>query len=230
MTLAGFQKLSLVDYPGHLSSIVFTQGCNFRCGYCHNPELIATENRFHCDEEDILSHLEKRKDFIEGVVITGGEPTIHEDLPVFIEKIRKSGKRVKLDTNGSNPDLLEQLVAARAVDYVALDVKTSFAKYFLIAQSDDMPEKVIRSINIVMNSGLPYEMRTTCVPGIVNESDLLEIGKAIKGAEKWCLQQFHSLVTLEAGFGKIVPYDRATLENFKTKISDYALSIEIRGV
>ena len=230
MVIAGLQKLSLVDYPGYLAAIVFVQGCNYRCGYCQNPDLITLEKKFDFSEDKFFEFLSRRKDKLEGVVITGGEPMIYDDLPDLIRRINGMGLKVKLDTNGSNPDMLEDLIRRHLLDYVAIDIKTSFSKYDLVTEEKDAGELVKKSIRWIMLSTVSYELRTTCVPGIVGEEDFLSIGRDVRGAGKYCLQQFRPKVTFDKKFQKVKPYNIETLEKFRNILNHFVKEVEIRGV
>ncbi|MBU0571384.1 MAG: anaerobic ribonucleoside-triphosphate reductase activating protein [Candidatus Omnitrophica bacterium] len=230
MIIAGLQKLSLVDYPGAICSVVFTQGCNFRCGYCQNPDLIPPKTKVDHPEEEVLSFLAGRGNMIEGLVITGGEPTIHKDLPDFIKKVKDIGLKVKLDTNGAEPDLIERLLKEEAIDYIALDIKTALSRYSLVTDMRDALDRVSRTIRLIMLACVPYEFRTTCVPGVVDVGDLDEISKLVKGADKYCLQQFRAAITLDKKFQTIKPYTPAELKKFQETISQYVQRVPIRGV
>jgi pyruvate formate lyase activating enzyme len=230
MIAAGLQKLSLVDYPGHLSAVVFLQGCNFRCGYCQNPDLIKAQKTFDLNEEDIFSFLEKRRDKLEAVVISGGEPAIHEDLPGFIRELSGYGLKVKLDTNGSVPSMIKKLLQEGLLDYIALDIKTSLSKYHLLTDQRDIDKALAESIRLCMSSGIPYEFRTTCVPGIVDEEDLISIGELVKGAERYFLQQFRPDLTYSASFREVRPFDAVSLERFAAILRPYVKHVEIRGI
>ncbi|MDD4013985.1 MAG: anaerobic ribonucleoside-triphosphate reductase activating protein, partial [Candidatus Omnitrophica bacterium] len=165
MLIAGTQKLSLVDYPGHLAAVIFTAGCNFRCGYCHNPGLVLFDGRETIATEDFLSELSRRRNMIEGVVISGGEPTLFPDLPEFAESLKEMGFLVKLDTNGSDPDMVFRMLRDRVIDYVAMDVKTSLSRYEEVTGVKGIAPLIEESIRWIMLSCVPYEFRTTCVPG-----------------------------------------------------------------
>lgn len=216
MFIGGFQKVSLVDYPGIIASTIFTSGCNFRCGYCHNPDLVLGKVKL-LDREEIFRYLKEAKGKkIDGVCICGGEPTVHKDLPQFIVEIKKLGLKVKLDTNGSNPDILKKC----QVDYIAMDVKTSLNEYHKICWIKGMGEKVKESIDYLINQDkTDYEFRTTLVPGIVGSDELMEISKILKNAKKWYLQNYSSKKTLDPHFEEIKPYSLETInklmENLK---------------
>ena len=230
MIIAGMQKLSLVDYPGHLSLVVFLQGCNFKCDYCHNPDLISHLKKFELSEKDFFEYLASRKKVIEGVVVTGGEPTIHSDLPAFLKKIKKAGFKVKLDTNGSNPRLLEQLICDGILDYIAMDIKTSFTKYSSVTSEAGIAKKVIESIGLILFSTTPYEFRTTCVPGIVNAEDFMEIGEKVKNAKRYCLHQFQNQLTYNKDFQKIEPYSKKEINRFRDILEGFVETVDVRGL
>jgi len=208
MKIAGFQKHSLIDYPGKICAIIFTPGCNFRCPYCHNPGLVIPEklNKIkYIPEEFVFSYLKQNKNFLDAVEITGGEPTIHKDLPMFIRKIKEMGYSVKLDTNGTNPSMLKFLIKNMLIDYVAMDIKTSlnFQKYNELVGNVLTPqqfENIKESIKILMNSEIDYEFRTTLIKGVHTKEDVLNICKTIRGARKYFLQEFNPEHVLKKKF------------------------------
>ncbi len=212
MKIGGLEKMTLIDFPGQVSAIVFTVACNFRCHFCYNPLLVwpaessesesvkNTESHSlnnpssdltedYC-ESGTLSFLESRRGKLDGVVITGGEPTLHADLPDFIKKIKKLGYKVKLDTNGTNPDMIKQLIKGKLLDYLAMDLKAPRERYFDIVGVASDWSKIGKSVKIIMKSGLPYEFRTTVVKKLLNSEDIAKMGQIIKGADKWYLQKF----------------------------------------
>lgn len=173
MKIAGLVKQSFIDYPDKMASVIFTQGCNFRCGYCHNPSLVLPElfgqNKI-IDVDEVLRYLDSRRGWLEGVVVTGGEPTIHGDLPDFLRAIRNLGYCIKLDTNGTNPDMLERLLAEKLLDFMAMDIKSNpdANSYSQIIGKDAtliMPN-IWRSIKLIQNSGIGYQFRTTVIPNV----------------------------------------------------------------
>jgi pyruvate formate lyase activating enzyme len=191
MKIGGIQKVSLIDFPGKISTVVFTQGCNFRCEFCHNPSLVLPEMFDHViDDGDVLSFLESRKGLIDGVVLSGGEPTIQVDLCQFIEKIKKMGFLVKLDTNGTNPDVLSDLYSKNLLDYVAMDIKHVLEKYSIIVGKNVDIQKIQQSISIIINSGVDYEFRTTIVPKFHSVDDIKQIVRLIDGANCFVFQEF----------------------------------------
>lgn len=203
MIIGGLEKLSILDYPGHLAAIIFTQGCNFRCHFCYNPKLVLSregeDEKYKKEKgfsplstEDLFLFLERRYGRLDGVVITGGEPTLHPDLPSFIGKIKKIGYDVKLDTNGTNPKMLKELIDSKLIDYIAMDLKAPFDKYENTVSVKVACNDLEKSVKIIIKSGLPHEFRTTVVPGLLVKEDFKAMGKIIKGANNWYLQKFKS--------------------------------------
>lgn len=176
MRIGGLLKFSMIDFPGRISAIVFTQGCNLNCAYCHNPELISpASSAIGQSEEDILSYLDKRKNSLDGVVITGGEPTLQPDLAEFILKIRALGYLVKLDTNGTMPEVVQDLIDRKLVDFIAMDIKAPFDKYDAICQKHIETSAVQRTMDIIRASGIEHEFRTTYYKKVLNDSDIERI-------------------------------------------------------
>ena len=209
MKIAGLQKLSLIDYPDHLSAIVFIHGCNFRCAYCHNPELVSGEPEKIYSEKEVFDFLKERKGLLEAVTITGGEPLLYPEITDLIKKVKKLGFLVKLDTNGTNPELLQKIIDLKLVDYIAMDIKSPLERYNEITGINVDLEKIKRSIKAIMDSGLEYEFRSTLLPSLHKEKDVKEMAKLVKGAKKYCLQGFENLGKLldedlknEKGFTK----------------------------
>jgi pyruvate formate lyase activating enzyme len=191
MKIGGLLKLSLIDYPGKIAAVIFTQGCNFRCPYCHNPELVLPENFCEPIEEGVVfDFLRRRKGQIEGVVVTGGEPTMQKDLIEFLGKVKEMGYSVKLDTNGSNPEILQKIVDLHLADYIAMDIKASLEKYPQLTPLKDCVENINRSINIILGSQVAHEFRTTLAQPIISEEDLPKIVSLIKGTQRYRLQRF----------------------------------------
>ncbi|MCJ7836664.1 anaerobic ribonucleoside-triphosphate reductase activating protein [Cuneatibacter sp. NSJ-177] len=189
MKIGGFQKLTLLDYPGKLSATVFTGGCNFCCPFCHNSELILPGDTL--PEEEILSTLKKRRRMLEGVCITGGEPTLQKDLETFIEKLKEMDYLVKLDTNGYKPDILRRLCERGIVDYVAMDLKGPKSKYAAIAGREELSlDRIEESAAYLLKGTVDYEFRTTVVPELHEEADFPEIGEWIRGAKAYYLQAY----------------------------------------
>lgn len=240
MRLGGLQKTSLIDFPGKISAVVFTQGCNFRCGFCHNPDLIPTQSgrsdlgtSLRSDLGDALSEVEffefllSRKGKLEGVVITGGEPTIQADLPQFISRIRDHEYSVKLDTNGSNPLMLEGLTAGKQIDYAAMDIKGPLESYTNISRFDDT-ENIRKSIEIIESSGLPYEFRTTVLPAYHKIEDFEKMGELIRGAERFAVQGFRPENTFDKSLEKTEIFTRSDLLEIAEIMRKYVKEVVIR--
>ncbi len=192
MNIGGFQKFSLIDYPDKISAVIFTQGCNFRCCYCHNPQLVDPL-RFTppLQLDDILSFLSKRVNELEGVVISGGEPTIYKDLPDLISEIKNMGYPVKLDTNGTNPELLEYLLKNSLLDYVAMDIKAPLDNYLKVTGVLTDTQKVKDCISILSQAPVKLEFRTTVLDFLFTKSDLIEVANLVPEGAKFYLQEFH---------------------------------------
>ena len=187
----GLQKSTLIDFPKKIASIVFSQGCNFRCGYCHNPELLNLSiPSTQIPEEEVLSFLKSRCGKLDGVVITGGEPTLQSGLYDFIREIKNMGFLVKLDSNGSNPKVLEKLIKDTLLDYIAMDIKAPLDKYSEITNVKINTANIKKSIELIMNSSIDYEFRTTVIKSQLSFEDFEKIGKMLNGAKRYYLQKF----------------------------------------
>jgi len=194
MIIGGFQKLSLVDYPNKVAVVVFMQGCSFRCPYCHNPELIPIKKRnkprLSREAGEIFKYLEKKKYFLDGVCITGGEPTLHDSLPDFIKQTKELGLLVKLDTNGSNPTMIKKLIKNKLVDYLAMDLKSSWENYDKVININD--KKIVndckKTFKIIQASNIDHEFRTTVFPAIQTKKDFIKIASYLGPGEKYYLQ------------------------------------------
>jgi len=185
MLIGGIQKTTLIDYPDKVACIVFTMGCNFRCGFCHNPELIETSKKSNISEDVFFDFLKKRKKILDGVVITGGEPLLQKDIKNFIIKIRDEGLLVKLDTNGTFPEQLKELIDLKLIDYVAMDLKNVLEKYSDVVNVKDKEKHKLKSIKILLENRVDYEFRTTVVAGLHSKEDLINASKLIKGAPRY---------------------------------------------
>lgn len=227
MQLAGLVKTSLIDYPGRLSAVVFTQGCNFRCGFCHNPDLIPTVGDNGTSEIEFFEFLETRRNILEGVVITGGEPTIQPDLMQFISRIRDHRLQIKLDTNGSNPETLKRLIETKLLDYIAMDIKGIFGKYNQICRFGDTA-KIKESIGIIMDSGVPYEFRATVLPEFHEMTDFEELGKAIEGASRFAVQGFRPDITFDKTLSGAKPFTQPELEEIAAVMRKYVKEVVVR--
>jgi pyruvate formate lyase activating enzyme len=229
MKIGGLQRVSLIDYPGAICAVVFTQGCNFRCRYCHNPELVDTA-LFHpaLDESEFFNFLRARKGKLDAVVVTGGEPTIHDDLESFISRIKKMGFAVKLDTNGSNPRIVTTLLNKKLLDFIAMDVKAPFEKYRDIVCRDVDTDGIRETIGLILKAKLPHEFRTTVVRSQLKEKDIRKIADQIAGANKYVLQKFVPSKTLEEGFAIEKSYSDAELEKIKQSLEAQIPCVVIR--
>lgn len=228
MILGGFQKSSLIDYPGKISAVIFTQGCNFRCPYCHNPELAANAISTDYQTTSILDFLKFRVGKLEAVVITGGEPTLQKDLPEFIKEIKRMGFLVKLDTNGTNPKMLKSLIDENSVDYVAMDIKAPIEKYSQVVRCNVNQNNILKSIEILKNSGIYYEFRTTVVKSQLLPQDFEEIAEMIKGAKKYYLQKFVPTKTLDEAFLQEKTYSEEEFDLIINNLKNYTQAVEIR--
>jgi pyruvate formate lyase activating enzyme len=228
MKFGGFEKFTLIDYPGKISCVAYTIGCNFRCPYCHNPELVDETVENKIDEDYVMEFLCKRKSMLDGIVITGGEPTIHEDLLKFMKKVKKSGLLVKLDSNGTNPDVLRKAIKERLVDYIAMDIKAPLFKYSKVVARPLDVDKIKESINVIKDSGVSYEFRTTVVKSLLSPEDIEQIGKEIEGAEKFYLQKFIPTKVLNPQFIKKVTYSDEEYKIFQFKLQQHVKYCGIR--
>lgn len=191
MKICGLNKTTLLDYPGCVAATIFLGGCNFRCPFCHNGDLVLKSGQMMgFEEKEVLAFLKKRRNVLEGVCITGGEPTLHAELPEFISKIKELGYLVKLDTNGSNPEMLKSLVKEKLIDYVAMDVKAPLTKYEKACGVAVDVEKIKQSVEFLKQGEIPYEFRTTVVKELHTGEDILEIGRYLRGASKYFLQSY----------------------------------------
>ncbi len=240
MIIGGLQKITLIDYPGKIAATIFVSGCNFRCPWCYNRELVLPDEIIKHPSiplKKIYEFLEERKGFLEALVICGGEPTIHQELPDLIKKIKKFGYLVKLDTNGSGPKMLKKLIEEKLIDYVAMDIKALFRK----AGSDPaLPyekatgvkidlNNIKKSIEIIKSSGLDYEFRTTVVPTIHTKEDIIKIAKWLSPAKKYFLQNFQPRgKMINPSFSKLRPYPEEELKEIQKEIAPYFDICKIR--
>ncbi|MBU2490854.1 MAG: anaerobic ribonucleoside-triphosphate reductase activating protein [Proteobacteria bacterium] len=190
MIIANMLDSSVIDYPGRMSAVVFTAGCNFSCPFCHNPQLVDYTGPGDVSEEQVFDLLESRKGFLDAVVVTGGEPTLHADLPNFLARIKALGLAVKLDTNGSRPGMLSRLLSAGLVDRMAMDIKTLPENYPCTVAPRVDPADIRKSIRLIKESGVDHEFRTTCSPDVVDNAIVTALGPLLSGAKKWVFQTF----------------------------------------
>lgn len=228
MLIGGLHKLSLIDYPGKLSAVIFTRGCNFRCPYCHNPELIESNGGDIIEEDKILSFLDERKGKLDGVVVTGGEPTLQSEIVEFLERIKRLGFLVKLDTNGSYPERIKELIDRKLLDYIAMDIKAPLYKYNRTTLTSIDTERIVESIHLIMNSGIDYEFRTTVVRSLLSRDDFPKIGEMIKSAKLFVLQEFRPTKTLDPDFLKETSYTKRELEEISISLKELVSKVIIR--
>jgi pyruvate formate lyase activating enzyme len=242
MQIRGWVKTSLIDYPGKIATVIFTGGCNFRCPYCQNSELVlhpeslpelglSSRRRTETiDPANIFQALAQRRGLIDGMVITGGEPTLQDSLQDFLQKAKELGLAVKLDTNGYRPQVLKDLLGRELLDYVAMDIKASPAKYPLAAGVPVDLRRIEESVKLILSSGVEHEFRTTVVPGIVAPEDVEEMVELIAGAGKYILQQFRPQGTLDPHYGEIVPHPAQTLLEMAKAAERWVGEVEVRGL
>lgn len=229
MQIAGLQKTSLIDYPAKIASVVFTLGCNFRCPYCHNPNLIAavsSDNLF--DETVVFDFLKQRQGKIDAIVVSGGEPTLQKDLITFFMKVKELGFLTKLDTNGSNPDILLNLVNSNLVDYIAMDIKSPLEKYSNVVGRNVDILKIQESIDILMQCGVDYEFRTTVVKSQLSINDFEKIGHLLSGAKRYYLQKFVNKTTLDFDFKYEQTYNDEEFKIIKDVLLKYMSQVYVR--
>ena len=229
MKIGGLQKTSLLDYPEEVSAIIWTVGCNFNCPFCYNKDLVKG-NITEIPEDEVLSFLDKRKKMLDGLVISGGEPFLQKDLKNFCKKVKKLGYKIKIDTNGTFPDKLKELIDEKLVDYIAMDIKAPAKKYEKLAGKKTDTKKIKKSIKIIQDSGVDYEFKTTFVPELLKKEDIIEIAKELKGSKKYYLQQFKNDVDLISDtIMDKNPYSSEFLEETLNEIKPYFSYCKVRG-
>ncbi len=232
MAIKGFIPITLLDYPGKIASMIFLSGCNFRCHFCYNKELVFDEKSLPAiEEKEIFNYLEKKKNWLDGVVITGGEPTVDSSLITLCQKIKKQGLAIQIQTNGTNPEMLEKLIKNKLVDFVAMDLKGPLPKYHQIVNCQVDIFKIRESIELILkNPQIEAEFRTTIVPGLINQKDILEIIKMIKKTSRpYFIQQFQNEKTLDPKFRLQKPYESKELEKILKQAKKYYANVKLRG-
>ncbi len=229
MQIAGLQKSSLVDYPSKIAAVVFTLGCNFRCPYCHNPNILAavSSNKLF-DEAAVFDFLNTRVNKLDAVVVSGGEPTLQKDLPAFFKKLKELDFLTKLDTNGSSPKMLEYLINNNLLDYAAMDIKAPLEKYKEVACSNIDTNDIVKSIEILKSSQIDYEFRTTTVKSQLSFDDFEKIGIILKGAKRYYLQKFKPDVTLNPQFANEHTYTDEEFFKIKTMLLKHIENVYVR--
>jgi pyruvate formate lyase activating enzyme len=228
--IKGFTPTSLTDWPGKISAVIFLPRCNFRCHYCYNPEFINNPDGLPDIEDDVIfSYLDKKRKWIDGVVMLGGEPTIHPSFLDIVRRIKDMGLGVAVHTNGTTPDIVKELIDESLVDYFAVDIKAPFDDYKKVVDVDIDVEKIKESTKIIMNSDVDYEFRTTVVPELTTIKDINKIGKDLKGAKRYFIQQFKPGNTLDPKYSRKKVYLIPELEELKKEAEKYFKEVTIRG-
>lgn len=233
MQYAGMIKQSLVDYPGEIVSVLFSRGCNLRCPFCHNPDLLIKPRLVAppVDIVEVLEFMQQRKGFLDGVVFSGGEPTLNEDLVTDIRSVKGLGLLVKLDTNGTNTSMIELLLREGLLDYVAMDIKApvEYKKYREACErlSPENFFNIRSSILLLKGAGIDVEFRTTVVPALHTPEDIVAIARFIEGAQRYTLQQFNPRITLEPGYGRVVPYSKVEMQDLADRCSPYVEEVRV---
>ena len=231
MKIGGLQKLTLIDYPGKIAATVFLMGCNLRCAFCYNSDIVLPEKikkQKAIPQKEFFNFLKERKTLLDAVCIGGGEPTIYKDLPTFIKKIKKIGFLVKLDTNGTNPKMLRYLIDKKLVDYVAMDIKAPREKYDLVCQKKVNIKNIEKSIKILKEEKIDYEFRTTIVPTLHTKEDILQILKWIRPSKKYYLQNFSPKTTINLKLETVKPYSQKFLLEIQKLIAPFFETCQIR--
>lgn len=230
MNIKGYIKTSLVDYPGLIATTAFTSGCNMRCPFCHNKELVIDPSNEFIPIEEFLAFIKKRQPVLEGICITGGEPTLQKDLPELLSQLKAYNLKIKLDTNGLNPNVLETLLYRNLLDYVAMDIKNSLSKYAITAGiSADLLPNILKSVEILQSSKIDYEFRTTVIKEFHDINDFKEVGMWLKGSKKYYLQQYkYSENQISSKI--YTAYHQDELEDFKQVLLPYFDLVALRNV
>jgi len=231
MGIKGFQGTSLLDFPGRIASLVFWGGCNLTCPFCHNPALVLEPEAYpNLDADDLLADLAERKSFIDGVVISGGEPTLGRDLIPFLEVVKALGLEVKLDSNGLAPQVLSELFCKELVDYLAIDLKTLPRRYPELHAGPVAYRQLLETVQLCREASVELEYRTTCVPGWVDEGVIAELGELIQDAPLWALQQYHPEHALCEEAREVVAYPAEKIRTFADIAGRYAQRVVVRGL
>ncbi|MCF6178165.1 MAG: anaerobic ribonucleoside-triphosphate reductase activating protein [Geopsychrobacter sp.] len=229
MLIYGFQGTSLLDFPGRVASLVFTGGCNLACAFCHNPGLVRDPEQYPVlSETELFADLNRRRAFIDGVVVSGGEPTLATDLEDFLGRIKGLGLQIKLDSNGLRPLVLARLLDKGLIDYLAIDLKTAPSRYAELSSGPVDSNLLVESCRLAIECAPEYEFRTTCVPGLVTTNELNEMGEVIRGASRWVLQQYIPREEL-LGDAPSEPYAASEFERLSTLAKPYVTRVDGRG-
>jgi pyruvate formate lyase activating enzyme len=228
MKISGFQKLTLLDFPDKLACIIFTQGCNFNCQYCQNSGLIGHENEYLIDEEEIFDYLEKRKKVIDGIVISGGEPTVQKDLLRFMKRVKDKGFLVKLDTNGSNPKILKEIIYENLVDYIAMDIKNVFELYKEVTYTNTNTSNLKESIKLISDSNIDHEFRTTIIKNVHDLDKIYKICSYVDNHAKMFLQNFEQSENVKDK--KLESFTKEELIDIQKKVKKKFPNVIVRGI
>lgn len=230
VVIKGLQKLTLIDYAPYTACMVFLPGCPFRCKFCHNPDLVKNHHALSTiSEEAFFSFLSSRKGWLDGVCISGGEPTIQPDLPRFAARIKSMGFKVKLDTMGINPSVVKEMLDSKSIDYIAMDVKTCLECYKIVVQRDVDMQRIMETINLIRGSGIDYEFRTTVVPGLIGKDELVMIAQHLSGSKRFFIQNFRSASrVMDPAFDGLPGYSLLELEEMKKAVSPYFSEVLVR--
>ncbi|MBU0756852.1 MAG: anaerobic ribonucleoside-triphosphate reductase activating protein [Nanoarchaeota archaeon] len=232
LDIKGMQKTDILNYEPYTTATLFLSRCNFSCPFCHNPDLIKNHKDIPTmPEEEVFKVLDERKQWYDGVCLTGGEPTLHAELPDFLKKLKERDLLVKLDTNGTNPEMLKIIIEEKLVDYLAMDIKAPFEKYDEVTKVKTDISKIKKSVELIKNSGLDYEFRTTVIPHFHSEEDLLKIAEQCKGAKRFVLQQFRNDVPmLDKDFGQREKYLDEELVEFSEKLKEFFDEVKVKNI
>ena len=229
MLIGGLQKFSLSDFPGVISAIVFTRGCNFRCPYCHNPALVdPSQYAVAIPAEEVMRFLASRKGQLQGVVVTGGEPTLHLDLPDFMAALKSMGYQVKLDTNGSRPEILDRIIGQGLVDYIAMDIKAGAGSYARVAHVDVDVKQIQQSIDMIACSGIPYEFRTTYLEALLSIEDMAGVAELARGCRRFWLQKCSTASVLDPSIAGQPGERHSAIEAARALLEASGIDVRIR--
>ncbi|MFA6709827.1 MAG: anaerobic ribonucleoside-triphosphate reductase activating protein [Candidatus Methanomethylophilaceae archaeon] len=233
MKIAGFIRTTLLDWDGYVACTIYLAGCDFRCPYCHNRDLVLHPDTVdEMDPEKIYRYISDNSDFLDGVVISGGEPTLNKELPFLIRQLRSLGMKIKIDTNGNHPEVLDDIIGAGLVDKVAMDIKAPLTKerYSAVAGRDIDPENIRKSIAIIMNSGIDYEFRTTVAPILIKPEDIESICREINGAKRYCIHQFRPKICLDDTLEVLDPYKESVVLEMGETAKRFVKDVKIKGI
>jgi len=231
ISIKGFQGTSLLDFPGRVASLVFTGGCNLTCPFCHNGGLVQDPDDYpDIPLDELLADLKARRKFIDGVVISGGEPTIDIGLPAFLNELKGLDLQVKLDTNGLLPEVIAHLLELHLLDYIAVDIKTSPQRYSELHDVAVNPAGLIETVDLLRNAAIEVEYRTTCIPVLVTEQEICEIGQLLRGSPLWVLQQYVAEHAMDTDWQLLEKYPPEQLRQFATSAQQYVHQVQVRGI